>query len=637
MGVQGNMLTFIHNYLKERYIKVKIGNTVSDKKITQAGVPQGGVLSATCFLIAINTIQGNIHKDIKSSLYADDLVIYHTSRNIRTSARIIQGTIKKLEKSAEDFGLAFSTTKTECVHFWRYKDGDADENYTPLKLYNKEIPKKDTHKFLGMTLDRGLNWIPHIESLKAEALRSLNILKVVSKTDYGPDRKTLMRLYWAISKSKLDYGSQIYSTAGTTTLRKLDTVHNQALRICTGAFRSSPQVSLQVEAGSPPLELQREEQSLRYILRLESIPEYRHNMNVLDDQYDFKYDRNKRHLLPIGYRARCLKNSLNFTPDPIQNPIPDNPPWILKTVNVCYEGVKSSKRNTSTSQTLQNFLSHMQKHSQSKYIFTDGSKSHEGVGFGLVYGQHLENRIKGTLPTEASIFTAELQAIIRALTVIENLPHLRWTIFSDSQSSLQALVHLNPKNPLVQKIHTALIKLQNQHKTICFCKVPSHVGVLGNEAADKTAIEAQRLPGFHTSQIPHRDYHPQTKKFTMTKWQSQWDQLRSNKLKEIKPHVKAWPTTPGGNRKNETRIARLRIGHTRLTHGYLMDRGRPPECAHCGHSPLTTKHFLVECQMTQPMRTRLNLPNDLEKLLGESCPVRTLIQYLTELQIFDSI
>ena len=106
---------------------------------------------------------------------------------------------------------------------------------------------------------------------------------------------------------------------------------------------------------------------------------------------------------------------------------------------------------------------------------------------------------------------------------------------------------------------------------------------------------------------------------------------------EFLPSVKPWSTIPGGNRKNETKITRLRIGHTRATHGYHMDRGRPPECIHCGESPLTVNHFLVQCQTTQPIRSRLNLPNNIRQLLGEKCPVLPLIEYLPEIGVFDEI
>ena len=326
MGVSGNMLRFIFNYLKERSIKVRIGNTLSKSCTTHSGVPQGGVLSATCFLVAINTIQGALPHNINSSLYADDLVIYHTSKKIRSSSRLIQNTIKKLENWTKTVNLKFSTTKSEVVHFWRDIKGGANRDYTTLTLYGRDIPKKENTKFLGMILDRKLSWKPHIMSLKGETMRSLNVLRTISRINFGPDRKTLLQLYWAVCRSKLEYGSQLYSSAGSTVLKELDPVQNEALRICTGAFRSSPVTFLQVEAGVPPLSLQRDEQCLRYLLRVESCSEYIEDLNVLCDQYDTIYEQDKQHLTPIGTRSRNMKKELDFSPDPIHNCIPDTPP-----------------------------------------------------------------------------------------------------------------------------------------------------------------------------------------------------------------------------------------------------------------------------------------------------------------------
>ena len=642
MGVNGNILKFIHNYLKGRSIKVKIGNTLSEKHITTAGVPQGGVLSATLFLVAINTILDNLHCDVRGSLYADDLVIYHTSRMIRTSSRILQNTIQRLENWACTVGLRFSTTKSEVVHFWRDIRGGATRDYPALELYNKEIPTKETIKFLGMTLDRALNFESHINSLKGETYRALNILKVVTGINYGADRKTLMRLYWAIGRSKLEYGSQVYSSASSSTLKKLDPVNNEALRICTGAFRTSPANSLQVEAGSPPLDLQREQQLLRYILKIESHPEYSTTLNVLDEANDPYYEDQYQHMVPTGTRARKIKQRLEFDPDPVQGLIAETPPWQLTEINICKDGVTNSKKNTPISQVKQIFLSHIAKHSGTKFIFTDGSKSRDGVGFGVVHGPNFTNRALGTLPSEASVFTAELHAILKALTIIENSTSLGWTIFSDSQASIQAISLQNPKHPLVQSIQVAISRVHNQQKKISFCKVPSHVGILGNEAADKAANEAQTLPGFHTMRIPYIDYHHLLRRNMMKKWQQQWDHIdinaqTENKLKKFKPRVNPWKSIPGGNRKYEVKIARLRIGHTRLTHGHYMSRGRPPECTFCGMSPLTTEHILMNCLSTRPLRNQLRLPNEPQGLLGEECPVAPLIEYLQKTNILDEL
>ena len=60
----------------------------------------------------------------------------------------------------------------------------------------------------------------------------------------------------------------------------------------------------------------------------------------------------------------------------------------------------------------------------------------------------------------------------------------------------------------------------------------------------------------------------------MAKWQSRWDRVNEgtnggeNKLRRVKTSVYPWKFLPGGNRRNEVKIARLSIGHTRLTHGY---------------------------------------------------------------------
>ena len=118
-----------------------------------------------------------------------------------------------------------------------------------------------------MILDSKLNWGEHIKTLKAKAQRSLNILKILSKLHHGPGRPFLLKLYWAICKSKLDYGSQLYASARPTLLKLLDPIHNEALRLCTGAFRSSPASSLQVEANEMPLNLQREETALKYLMK----------------------------------------------------------------------------------------------------------------------------------------------------------------------------------------------------------------------------------------------------------------------------------------------------------------------------------------------------------------------------------
>ena len=118
----------------------------------------------------------------------------------------------------------------------------------------------------------------------------------------------------------------------------------------------------------------------------------------------------------------------------MENKLADIQPWLPKSINICQKGISGPKQDTNTELLKQKFLSHMHEHTTSNHIYTDGSKSQNGVGFGVVYGVNLENHIRGTLPTEATIFTAELQAIKAALSMIESSNKQKWTIFSDSQA-----------------------------------------------------------------------------------------------------------------------------------------------------------------------------------------------------------
>ncbi|GBN39005.1 hypothetical protein AVEN_14392-1, partial [Araneus ventricosus] len=118
----------------------------------------------------------------------------------------------------------------------------APQNQTQTR--NAPIPVVNEIRFLGVIFDRKLAFLPHILHLRKKCERSLNILKVLSRTFWGADRTSLLRIYQAVILSSIDYGCMVYGSARPTVLRRLDTIHHSALRICSGAFRTSPVESL---------------------------------------------------------------------------------------------------------------------------------------------------------------------------------------------------------------------------------------------------------------------------------------------------------------------------------------------------------------------------------------------------------
>ncbi len=83
------------------------------------------------------------------------------------------------------------------------------------------------------------------------------MLRCLSGADWGASSQSLERIYSAVIRSSIDYGSIVYCSANKTLLKKVEVVQSKALRICSGAFRTSPVNALQVEMGEMPLELRR--------------------------------------------------------------------------------------------------------------------------------------------------------------------------------------------------------------------------------------------------------------------------------------------------------------------------------------------------------------------------------------------
>ena len=125
---------------------------------------------------------------------------------------------------------------------------------------------------MGLYFSNKLSFIPHIKYVKDTYIKALNLLKVVSRFDWGADSIVLLRLYRAFVRSKLDYGSIVYGSSRKSYIEMLDTVHHQGIRLSLGAFRTSPVESLYVEANEESLYRRRERLSLQYSIKLSSTP-----------------------------------------------------------------------------------------------------------------------------------------------------------------------------------------------------------------------------------------------------------------------------------------------------------------------------------------------------------------------------
>ena len=115
-------------------------------------------------------------------------------------------------------------------------------------------------------------------------------------------------------------------------------------------------------------------------------------------------------------------------------------------------------------------------------------------------------------------------------------------------------------------------------------QVPGDVGIRRNEAAGRPAKEAldkkataDLMPCFRPSQ-------------------KEWDEtvLVSNKFHEILPKLSDELLSFCNTRKEDTVLNGSHIGHSYLTHSFILRKEEAPVCVAC-NAVITIKHILTEC------------------------------------------
>ena len=121
--------------------------------------------------------------------------------------------------------------------------------------------------------------------------------------------------------------------------------------------------------------------------------------------------------------------------------------------------------------------------------FSDGSKVDEKVAAAAVSSVAPTSHFSSRLRDHCSIYTAELRAILLtfALKQAYQSQESKFMIFSDSLSALRALERSKSDHPLLTQIQNMLNKFEVDQKEVVFMWAPGHVGIHGNEAADRAA------------------------------------------------------------------------------------------------------------------------------------------------------
>ena len=492
----------------------------------------------------------NFAQCTRAIAFADDLLIAVKARTVAEVENFTNMEMNKITKWSKENKLNFNYQKSKVMLISRRRK---ERKAIDIYLNNNHLEQVDKIKYLGIIIDRKFKFNDHIKYITDRCTKLINALSKSARIRWGLKHEALKTIYNGAILPQLLYAAPVWLESIKKECNKAKYVRVQRLinlRIAK-AYRTISHEALCILIGLTPINIKAEE-----VVTL--------------------------------YNMSTGRKNLEYQIDKAENPRN----WLHPADRICVNDTKDDGEE------------------QLWHIFTDGSKSEQGVGSGVAVftGKVLTEQLKFKLDNRCSNNQAEQLAIVKALEVIESQQenhngHRTAVIYTDSKITLDSIRSAKNHNHLVEEIRKRAVTLNKKNWKIEFKWVKAHVGIFGNEIADRLAKEGTQNNEVTYRRIPKSAIKRDIRKESIRKWQRQWEETTKGAItKEFFPSVERRLTvilnlTP--------KVTTIMTGHGNIR-SYLHRLkiiGRP-ECP-CNYGIQTVDHLIFECNMLKNEREAL--------------------------------
>ena len=501
LGVKGNLLQLIKSYFTDRNSKVYYkGYLTPNAKLFELGTPQGGVLSPLLF----NVLMDKLLKSIKLPNNQCTIICYADDICIRApTANDMQMILDQFSEVAKNLGLIVSVPKTKYVC--------KREETLNLELNRELVEKSMEYKYLGIPTPFHINEKENVKMLCTRLSKRLRPLRVLANRIEGVNINMCRTFYIAYIRSVVDYYSLHLCSLNFTTLKPLETIQNEALRIILGCPKSTRVISMQIELNLPPLLEYIRTSVITYGVKIAKFQGNNINnsnegntllctpsmiRSLIQGDVSFNDSEHPKIFQIISNGAR--KYNINLFSVNETTPIGPCDRIKLETyIPNLPSGPECSalQRKNLWIENLNLVIDDCFSNVNALCIYTDGShvSSTGKTGCGMVVydknGSKL-HEVSIPMPKWTSVTKAELCALKLAIEYAGSVKKDA-LICSDSLSAILSLNTIKSQHSdYIDSIQLNAIYCFQNNVKIQFMWVPSHIGIKGNEYADKLAKAA---------------------------------------------------------------------------------------------------------------------------------------------------
>ncbi|TGO46402.1 hypothetical protein BCON_0327g00020 [Botryotinia convoluta] len=265
----------------------------------------------------------------------------------------------------------------------------------------------------------------------------------------------------------------------------------KGLKMVAGAFKATSTAALEIECYIKPIPQQLDKHLLDAAMRIQTSPLYQYIQKV-------RVPRRRRiaHLpwekanwtwSPLEKVEHYLRTRIGQVPEQQlepKQPYITAPWWKPPTVHIALDKKRGKEEHDSVVS---------RSRPTTLVLYTDGSCINDKVGASAVTADgSITHRSYLGRASEATVYAAELRGILSALQIAYKKDHKAVIVFTDNQAAIRSVA--NPDSQSGQYILLQIIwmieNLRSKGIEPEFHWVPAHIGIEGNERADKAAKKA---------------------------------------------------------------------------------------------------------------------------------------------------